>query len=158
VRAHLRPAAAHNGFAEPDVLMRWREIVGEALSDLCHPVKVSYRKGSDLGATLMVHAEGAVAPQVELSGPMILERVNSYYGYRAVARLQITQGTGEAGRAGGFAESAARFRGRDDIANPSGPALAEAATLTSGIRNKKLRAALTRMGAYVFGKPTAPRR
>jgi hypothetical protein len=149
-RRRLGEAAAGHGFAEPEVLMRWPEVVGERLSGLCQPVKVSYPRTQGLGATLVVRAEGARAPEVEHLGPRIIERVNQFYGYRAIGKLKVTQTTGVAG----FGEEPARFAGRPAAApaEPDADAKARAADLAQDIRNPELRAALTRMGAHVLAR------
>ncbi len=146
-RRRLGEAAAGHGFAEPEVLMRWPEVVGELLSGLCTPVRVSYSRAHRLGATLVVRVEGARATEVEHLGPRIIERVNQFYGYRAIDRLKVTQTTGS----GGFAEEPARFAGPKP-AEPDPAAEARAAEMTVGIENEALRAALTRMGAQVLSR------
>jgi hypothetical protein len=153
-RRRLGEAAAGHGFAEPEVLMRWPEVVGERLSGLCTPVKVSYSRAHRLGATLVVRVEGARATEVEHLGPRIIERVNQFYGYRAIDRLKVTQTTGS----GGFAEEPAGYAGRPQAApaEPSPAAEARAAEMTRGIRSEALRAALTRMGAHVLARGEAP--
>jgi hypothetical protein len=156
-RRRLGEAAAGHGFAEPEVLMRWPEVVGERLSGLCVPVKVSYPRTQRLGATLVVRAEGARATEVEHLGPRIIERVNQFYGYRAIGEMKVTQTTGWGGP-GGFAEEPARFAGRPSAApaEPGPEARARAAEMTSGIHNEALREALTRMGAHVLSRGDPP--
>jgi len=153
-RRRLGEAAAGHGFAEPDVLMRWPEVVGERLAGLCVPVKVNYPRNHDLGATLVVRAPGARAPEVEHLGPRIIERVNQFYGYRAIGQLKVIQTTGP----GGFAEGRMRFAGPepDAAAEPEAAVVARAAELTSEIENDALRAALARMGAHVLSRAAAP--
>ena len=146
-RRAVGEAAAGRGFAEPQVLTRWAEIVGEHLAGLCLPVKVAYARDRSLGATLVVHVEGARAPEVEHLAPRIVERVNQFYGYRAVSRIRLTQ----ASPAHGFAEPAPAFR----PSAPSTPGPDEerrAAELAAGIADESLRAALTRMGAHVLAR------
>jgi hypothetical protein len=153
-RPVLDKVAGRHGFAQADVLLRWAEIVGEALAPTCRPVRVSYRGGRDgdggghrgLGATLVVQTSGARAPEVEHLAPRIVERVNQFYGYRAVARIRITQ----TGAALGFAEAQASFAGAD--AGPTGGDTAQAAALTEGVEDAALRAALTRLGANVLAR------
>ncbi|GMG82976.1 DUF721 domain-containing protein [Paralimibaculum aggregatum] len=142
--------AAKRGFAEPEVLMRWPEIVGAALAPSCRPVKVRFGAAPSLGATLVVEVVGARGPEVELSAPQILERINQYYGYRAVSRLKVVQ-TGTAG----FAEAQAAFRGHpgeDDETATTAAARAEAERLVAGIRSPGLRKVMARLGALVLSR------
>jgi hypothetical protein len=153
-RRRLGRAAERYGFAEPEVLLHWSEVVGERLAGLCAPVKVSYPRDHSLSATLLVRAEGARAPEIDHLGPRIVERVNQFYGYRAIGRVKVTQTTGPSG----LAEAPARFAGlRDEAAAPDAAALARAAEMTRGIENQELRAALTRMGAHVLARRRSER-
>ena len=148
-RKRLDKAAARHGFAEPEVLLRWTELVGERLAGLCSPVKVTYPRGHGLGATLVVRAPGARAPEVEHLGPQIIERVNQVYGYRAVSRVKVVQTTGSAGQ---FSEPPAAFAGLDAPSEPTPEAESRAAILARDIRDDGLRAALTRMGAHILSR------
>lgn len=153
-RAPLDAAASRHGFAVSDVLLRWQEVVGEELAELCHPLRVSYGRGRSLGATLVVEVEGARGPEVDMRAPRIVERVNSFYGYRAISRLSVTQTS--AGSCG-FAEDQAAFAG--PAAPPAGPRRADlrrAAELAAEVENPALRDALTRMGAYVLSQNREP--
>lgn len=136
----LKSAGAKRGFAELRLLTEWRAVVGEALARVCRPVKVSYRgrSGPGLGATLVVTAEGARAPEVEMRKTQIIDRVNAFYGYRAVSRLTIDQSrTGAAG----FAEAETEWRGPDVKARP-----------VDGVVDAGLALALGRLGANVAAK------
>jgi hypothetical protein len=147
-RPVLDQVAGRHGFAQPDVLLRWAEIVGEALAPTCRPVRVSYRGERGLGATLVVQAESARAPEVSHLAPRIIERVNQFYGYRAIARVRILQHGSAA-----FAEAQSAF----DPA-PAGPTEADAAraeALTEGVEDGGLRDALTRLGANVYARSRA---
>jgi len=161
LRRRLSEAAAQRGFAEPDILLRWAEIAGPDLALACQPVKISYGRGTPgLGASILVRATGARATEIEHRAPQIIERINAFYGYRAVSRLSLTQASGARGRAEGFAEQAAAFAGKP--AQESGPrepdpaAVARAAALVSEVRSPGLRAALARLGAAVLAEADHP--
>ncbi|MEM9045935.1 MAG: DUF721 domain-containing protein [Pseudomonadota bacterium] len=144
----LRAIAQNKGFAELDVLLRWAEAVGPQLAGICQPVKVSY--SGAIGATLLVRTDSGHAPRVEHSKLHIIDRINSFYGYRAISRIAITQATGLRG----FAEGQAAFDPAPNVAaTPSSGAVARAADLTKEIKDPDLRAAVTRMGAWVLSKP-----
>lgn len=85
-----RQALGKRGLSEAEVVLRWPEIVGEQLARQCLPEKLSYRRGA-AGGVLQVRVEPAAATVVQHLEPQILERVNTYYGYRAVVRLQLRQ-------------------------------------------------------------------
>jgi len=139
------------GFAEPDVLLRWPEIAGAHVAALCRPLSVRYGRDKGLGAALVVAAPGARAPEIEHMAPMILERVNQFYGYRAVTRLRIEQDApGSAPQ--GFGEGQAPYAAPLAAAPPEPGAeqTARAEALTDRIQDPELRAALTRLGAWVM--------
>ena len=161
LRRRLSEAAARRGFAEPDILIRWAEIAGPHLAEACQPVKISYgRSAPGLGASLLVRASGARATEIEHRAPQIIERINAFYGYRAVSRLRLTQASGARGRAEGFAEQAAAFAGKPAQENrpraPDPAAEARAAGLVSQVRSPRLRAALARLGAAVLAGADHP--
>lgn len=156
-RRAVEQIAGKQGFAEADVLLNWAEIAGEALAAVCEPVRVIYGKDRALGATLLVRTNSARAPEVEMKAPLLIERVNQHYGYRAIRRLKITQSTGRAGRQG-FAEDQSEFSGptgrpaRPTVIQPTVEDEAAGAEMASGIQSAGLRAALGRMGAHVLAR------
>lgn len=139
-------AAGGHGFAEPDVLLNWREIVGEAHAGLCQPVRVSYA-ARGMGATLFVRASGARAPEVSHLAPRLIERVNQFYGYRAIARIRIDQST-----MGGFSEPADAFAHAPANRDPGPEHRARAEEMTAAITDPAFRETLTRIGACVLAR------
>ncbi|MEM1344882.1 MAG: DciA family protein [Pseudomonadota bacterium] len=162
VGARLGEAAAKRGFAEPEILLRWPEIVGAEMATRCQPVRITYaRHAPGLGATLLVQAPGAQATEVEHLAPQIIERVNAFHGYRAVAQVRITQATGAPGQARGFAEEREAFTPapRPETTPEPGPAARERAErLTEDIEDPGLRTALARLGARILSDTDRPDR
>ena len=151
-RPVLDNIAGKHGFAETDVLLNWPHIAGEALSATCQPVKVTYGSSRSLGAVLVVQATSARAPEVEHRAPQIIDRINQFYGYRAIGRIRITQSTG-LGLRRGFAEEQAAFDGPGPAArDPSPSETTRAATMAAKIESPGLRRALARMGAHVLAQ------
>jgi hypothetical protein len=88
-------------------------------------------------ATLVLRVEGPVALEIQHLSGVIIERVNRFFGWRAVGRIQIRQ-----------APLARRAR----KAPPPPPDPAVVARLAAGmtdIADEGLRAALARLGASV---------
>ena len=86
------------GFTEPHILNYWPEIVGAKLAKFAEPVKVSRVRGNDEAAVLTIRVFGPAALELQHREPQILQRINSYYGYRAVGRLRMIQGSRRSGR------------------------------------------------------------
>ncbi|UWQ21719.1 DUF721 domain-containing protein [Jannaschia sp. W003] len=143
----IRRAGESRGFAELRLLTHWAEFAGRDVAAICRPVKVTHpRKG--LGATLVLLTTGAQAPVLQMRLPQLRERVNSCYGYNAIAAIQITQTAPT-----GFAEGQAAFdpapRAR---AEPPAAAVAEARARAEGVADDGLRAALERLGTSFLAR------
>lgn len=139
----LRTSAEKRGFAEVRLLTQWAEIVGADTAAMTRPVSVSYGAGG-MGATLILLAEGAHAPQLQMQLPAIKDRVNACYGYNAISRIKLTQTS-----ATGFAEEPAVFVPKD--AAPIRDADINSAL--SKIGDPDLRAALDQLGRSVLARP-----
>jgi len=150
----VKLVAGRHGFAETDVLLRWEEIVGPALAASCRPVKVHYGAERALGATLIVQADSGRAPEVTHQAQIFVDRVNQFYGYRAIRRLKVTQSTG-LGSGPGFAEARAPFAHLPAALEPTAAENEAAAEMARQVETPDLRAALARMGAHVLARTRA---
>jgi hypothetical protein len=86
------PALRRHGFAEGALVARWPEIVGERFADVSLPTRLSFAPESRSGGTLAVQIEGPLATQFQHAESLLIERVNQFFGYAAVARLKLMQG------------------------------------------------------------------
>lgn len=84
--------ALHNrqGFAEPALIQGWAEIVGPDLAAESTPIRLVAGKDGT-GGTLHIRVSGPLALELQHLQPQVLERVNGYFGYRAVSRLALRQ-------------------------------------------------------------------
>jgi len=80
------------GFVQGAVVSRWPEIVGERYAKASAPESIRFPAGKKDGGTLTLVVEGAHAPLMQHLAPTIIERVNRFFGYPAVARIQFRQG------------------------------------------------------------------
>jgi hypothetical protein len=74
------------------VVSRWGEIVGERYAKVSCPESIRFPTGKKSGGTLNVVVQGAHAPLMQHLAPVIVERVNRFFGYPAVAKLAFRQG------------------------------------------------------------------
>ena len=84
-------ALKKRGFPNADVVMAWPKIVGPDLAQTTHPKSLSFPTNSRRDGTLTVVTGGAFALTLDMMRPLVLERVNLYFGYTAVTRLRIVQ-------------------------------------------------------------------
>jgi hypothetical protein len=90
LRGLLDPAARRRGLAESRVLTDWALVVGPQLAARCQPVRLTgARDGA--GGVLTIHVGGASALELQHSAPQLIERINGFFGYPAVARLRLIQ-------------------------------------------------------------------
>jgi hypothetical protein len=100
----LDSAARARGFASTSLLSEWETIVGADLARFTMPDRVVWPRRRDEtdapeppkgrrdeGATLVLRVEGPRAIEVQHRSGQILERVNAYFGYRAIAEMRILQ-------------------------------------------------------------------
>ncbi len=147
---HFRLLAAQafkaHGFATADLLSHWPEIVGKATAGLCTPERVKWPKpatpGDAASGILTVKAVAGRSLDVQYAAESILERINQFMGYRAIAKLKVTA----------------------DKQLPRPPQASKAAApgsapppLPEGITDPDLKAALARLGSGVHSDPARSR-
>ncbi len=99
-------ALRKRGFAESAVVTNWAEIVGPELAADTQPQKLVFPRGGHSGGprggrsggTLHVRVVGALATELQHLEPLVIERINTYFGYQAVVRLALVQGPLPPGR------------------------------------------------------------
>jgi hypothetical protein len=87
-----RAAFRRFGFVQSSVVSRWREIVGERYAGVSSPESIRFPPGKKSAGVLTLVVEGAHAPMMQHVGPVIVERVNRFFGYEAVERIAFRQG------------------------------------------------------------------
>lgn len=80
------------GFIQSSIVSRWGEIVGERYAKVSSPESIRFPAGRKAGGALTLLVEGAHAPLLQHLAPIIMERVNRFFGYQAVNRIVFKQG------------------------------------------------------------------
>ena len=87
-----RQAFRRFGFVQSSVVTRWPEIVGERHAQVCMPEAIRFPPGEKSEGILQLVVLPAHAPLIQHVIPEIVERVNRFFGYKAVARVKLRQG------------------------------------------------------------------
>lgn len=88
-----RTAFRRFGFVQSSVVSRWPEIVGARHARVCSPESIRFPPGEKSDGILQLVVQPAHAPMIQHVIPEIIERVNRFFGYNAVAKAKIRQGT-----------------------------------------------------------------
>lgn len=135
------------GFAAASLITDWPTIAGRDLARFTVPERLKWPRAAERaddedaspparrsGATLVLRVGGGNALNVQYGTRQLIERINAYLGYPAIAELRIVQ-----------APVAPPPQVRGATRRPSQPLTHEVA----GIGDAKLRNALARLGAEI---------
>ena len=140
IKRCLGETFARQGFASTDMVTHWPEIAGAEIAAHAEPVQLKWPRGSAQEgepATLVLRVEGPAAIEIQHLSGVILERVNRFFGWRAVGRIAIRQAP------------LARRAPRRAALGPSAEAVAATAATLPEIADEGLRQALARLGAAI---------
>jgi hypothetical protein len=130
------------GFASAELVTRWPEIVGAEIAAHSEPIRIQWPRGAEphgrSPGVLVLRVEGPAVVEIQHLGGLICERVNRFFGWRAVERLAFRQSP--------LHRVVNRTARRSDAA----AALKLAATMPE-IADEELRQALARLLAAVKG-------
>lgn len=88
-----KPIFGKRGFAHATVVNQWPDIVGAELAALTAPEKIVFsRDGASGGILHLRTVTGGLATEIQHLEPLIVERINQHFGYKAVIGLRMTQG------------------------------------------------------------------
>ncbi|QWC58224.1 DUF721 domain-containing protein [Erythrobacter sp. 3-20A1M] len=91
-----RTAFRRFGFVQSSVVSRWPEIVGERHARVCAPESIRFPPGEKSDGILQLVVLPAHAPIIQHVIPELMERVNRFFGYKAVAKVKMRQGAVQA--------------------------------------------------------------
>jgi hypothetical protein len=80
------------GFVQGSIVSRWGEIVGQRYAKVSSPESIRFPAGKKAGGVLTLLVDGAHAPLIQHLTPLIVERVNRFFGYTAINRIVFRQG------------------------------------------------------------------
>ena len=139
------PAFRKYGFSASSLITDWPAIIGRDLATVMTPERLTWPRAgrhtddaastqsTRTGATLVLRVDGTKALDIQYGTRQIIERINAFFGYLAVANLRIVQAPHTAPRP----MPAAR--------HPAEPRLDEVAMISDA----KLREALAKLAGQV---------
>tara|TARA_Y100000590_G_scaffold42171_1_gene44903 strand:+ start:345 stop:818 length:474 start_codon:yes stop_codon:yes gene_type:complete len=78
------------GFAELELLKNWGNIVPKKYVYLIYPIKIKANSQKE-GARLVLKVDPSIAFAVEHEKEKIIQKINSFFGYQAIVKLELIQ-------------------------------------------------------------------
>lgn len=143
VSSVLDPVLARRAGMTTALLVAWPEIVSGSLAGNTRPLKINWpRRASEddpfKPATLVIAADAMAALHVQHQSGEIVHRVNAFFGFQAVERLQIVQKSVEAQKPAARKKTPLSREAEERLQ-----------VLADGIEDEALREALLRLGRSV---------
>ena len=148
-----RKAFEKYGFSAAALITDWPAIVGKDLASQTAPEKLKWPRQPEVratetapeakgrpGATLFLRVEGPRALEIEYKRAQIAERINAYFGYRAIADVRIVQAPLPKPKP----PRAVKVTPADKVPLPD-------------VKDEALRAALEKLGAGIRAKKRMPK-
>ena len=141
-------ALGKRGLAEGGLVTDWTAIVGDQIADSTLPIKLAFAGRERRDGTLHLRVAGAIALELQHLEPQLIERINAYLGYGAVARLRLERGP---------LPKPVRRRLAEPKPAPLAPAETAAIDLSvAGIADEGLRQSLARLGSTLAAQAKKP--
>lgn len=81
------------GFGQTALITDWPRVVGERLATFSRPLKITFPRGQRIGGLLHIQVVGAMALELQHMEEILIDRINTYFGYGAVASIRLKQTT-----------------------------------------------------------------
>ena len=140
-----RRALGRRGFSDAGLIADWQNVVGTTIARCSQPLRLTFARAKERrDGTLLLRVAPGFALELQHLEPQLLERINSHFGYSAVAKLKFQQGP---------LTGIARLRPRRP--RPLAPALeSKLNDRLAAVEDESLRLCLERLGRSFHGKTT----
>lgn len=131
-------------FVEADIMLHWVDIIGKEFAIFCNPIKTRFNPKESVRTLYIEVPVGGFALEVRHKENYILEKINAYFGYKAVHKLNISQNMNMTPC---YLQIKKEDKAEIRLDEAEEKYLAE---LTNGIKDEKLRKILTNLGKSVI--------
>ncbi|MBC7908711.1 MAG: DUF721 domain-containing protein [Rhodospirillaceae bacterium] len=137
-----KPVFGKHGFASGALVVDWPAIVGSAVAAHTLPLRIRFSPQDRSDGTLEIKvSSSAFSTEIQHLEPLILERINGYFGWKAVARLRMKHGPLPVKRAV-----------RPAPPEPEPADMVRLDAMLEQVEDPTLREALARLGKYVAAR------
>ena len=78
-------------FVELSIIKNWKEIVGDDIAKNCWPIKIFFSDGNNSNGKIAIKVKRGWSLEIEYKNQEIIEKLNQYFGYKAISKINIIQ-------------------------------------------------------------------
>ena len=78
-------------FVDISVIKNWKEIVGDDIAKNCWPIKIFFSDGNNSNGKIAIKVKRGWSLEIEYKNQEIIEKLNQYFGYKAISKINIIQ-------------------------------------------------------------------
>ena len=78
-------------FIEISIIKNWKEIVGDDIAKHCWPIKITFSNENNLNSKIIIKVERGWSLEIEHKSYEIIDKLNQYFGYKAISKINIIQ-------------------------------------------------------------------
>ena len=86
----IKPVFKSRGLMEGRIMTHWVQIMGEKFAKLSLPEKITFPRGKKTDGALHLRVTSSGALLLHYAQDLILEQVNTFFGYKALSKLHMT--------------------------------------------------------------------
>lgn len=88
----VKPVFKARGLMEGKIITHWPQIVGEKIARMSLAEKITFPRGKRSEGTLHLSVTSSGALLLQYAQDLVLEQVNTFFGYKALSKLRLTHG------------------------------------------------------------------
>ena len=93
----LKGILKKNGYNYSEIISKWSMLVGKDISNCSYPKSIKMKKGNS-NATLIIGIKRGDEIQIEYSKKEIMDKINSYFGYKLIDEIKLQTFSSEIGK------------------------------------------------------------
>ena len=87
------PVFMRRGLADGTIAKEWSQIVGSMIANHSQPERITYNDSKRQNGLLHLRVDhSAMATELQHLEPQLIERINGYFGFKAVAKMHFIHG------------------------------------------------------------------
>lgn len=87
----IKSAISAEDLVGVDILLNWKDVVGNEIFSYCQPIKTKFNPKNSERTLYLEVPVGGFALEIQHKEKYIIDKINAYFGYNAIHKINITQ-------------------------------------------------------------------